>query len=64
MRRTLLLGLACLLLLPARGAPADERPVVVVTPGSARTFRAAIQSFADRSAQPNLAAPCSSISFW
>ncbi len=44
--------------LVAQRAHADEvgeaeRPVVVVTPGSAQTFRAAIQTFADRSAVPD-----------
>lgn len=36
--------------LPAR---AEENPVVVVTPGSARTFKAALQRFADRSLAPD-----------
>ena len=36
--------------LPAR---AEENPVVVVTPGSARTFKAALQLFADRSLAPD-----------
>lgn len=33
-------------------ALAQERPAIVVTPGSARTFKAAVQSFADSSAAP------------
>jgi TolB protein len=43
-----------LLVLAVAGA-AEERPVVVVTPGSARTFRAALQTFADRSVLPDAA---------
>jgi TolB protein len=46
------LPLAVLLVLAA-GAAAEDRPVVVVTPGSARTFHAALQDFADRSQAPD-----------
>ena len=42
--------LAAVFVPEARG---EERPVVVVTPGSARTFRAALQTFADRSTVPD-----------
>jgi TolB protein len=48
-------GLALGLVVLAAGAGAQERPAVVVTPGSARTFRAALQTFADRSALPDAA---------
>jgi TolB protein len=37
----------------ALAARSDDNPVVVVTPGSARTFKAALQSFADRSLTPD-----------
>ena len=37
---------------PIGEALAQQRPAVVVTPGSARTFRAAVQIFADRSEIP------------
>jgi TolB protein len=53
MRRILLL-LACAgALAAAASVRAEDNPVVVVTPGSARTFKAAIQSFADRSVAPD-----------
>ena len=42
-----------LVLLAAGTAPAQDRPAVVVTPGSARIFRAAVQQFADFSAAPD-----------
>ena len=60
MRRTLL-AVAVLLvaipafLLPPRPAAAQQRPAVVVTPGSARSFRVAIQRFADLSPEPDRA---------
>jgi len=41
------------LLLAAGVATAQDRPAVVVTPGSARIFRAAVQEFADFSAAPD-----------
>ena len=46
-----LVQLATLVLLLALSAPAraQDNPVVVVTPGSARSFKAAVQTFADRS---------------
>jgi TolB protein len=52
MRRTRLLRRLAPLLLVASAAGA-EQPVVVVTPGSARTFRAAVQDFADGSPEPD-----------
>jgi TolB protein len=51
-RHLLLLAVACTLA-AAPPARAEDNPVVVVTPGSARTFKAAIQSFADRSLAPD-----------
>jgi TolB protein len=51
MLRSLVPALA--LLICAYAARAEERPVVIVTPGSAHTFRAAVQTFADRSALPD-----------
>ena len=52
----MLRALRCCLVLAstalAAAAGAQERPVVVVTPGSAQTFRVALQTFADLSAQP------------
>lgn len=41
-----------LLVFLGAGAYAQERPAVVVTPGSVRTFRAAVQTFRDTSAVP------------
>ena len=49
MLRVLRCGLAFALIALAAGAGAQERPAVLVTPGSARSFRAAIQTFKDRS---------------
>ena len=40
-----------------RGAGAQDRPAVVVTPGSARTFKAATQTFPDESVQPKPGRP-------
>ncbi len=48
--------LAMALLVAAAASPearGEDRPVVVVTPGSARTFKAALQTFADRSSAPD-----------
>jgi TolB protein len=45
------------LVLAAAPAAAQERPSVVVTPGSSRSFRAAVQNFAERSVAPDAARP-------
>jgi TolB protein len=53
MQRAWQLALALVLVLGAARAGADERPAVVVTPGAARSFKVALQSFGDRSAVPD-----------
>ena len=46
-------GLVVLSLVAAAAGPeAESRPAIVVTPGSARSYAAAVQRFADRSAVP------------
>ena len=51
-RRTLRFLLLLAALAVAPWSAASERPMVVVTPGSARTYRAAIQRFAEGAAAP------------
>ena len=51
MARALRAVALALLLIAALPAAAERRPAVIVTPGSARTFRAALQRFADLDAQ-------------
>ncbi|MDJ0849796.1 MAG: hypothetical protein QNK04_15610 [Myxococcota bacterium] len=54
MSRATLIALVLVLVGPvAPEARGEEKPVVVVTPGSARTFRAALQTFVDRSTVPD-----------
>ena len=45
------------LVLAAAPAAAQERPSVVVTPDTSRSFRAAVQNFAERSVAPDAARP-------
>ena len=53
MRRALALAWILLALAAAGDAAAQDRPAVVVTPGSQKTFKAAIQRFADRRLAPD-----------
>ncbi|MBW1685807.1 MAG: PD40 domain-containing protein [Deltaproteobacteria bacterium] len=53
MLRILGCGLVLGLVVLGAGAGAEEHPAVLVTPGSARNFRVALQPFVDRSALPD-----------
>ncbi|HJO24852.1 MAG: hypothetical protein QF890_09130 [Myxococcota bacterium] len=54
MRSLVICTLALAVLGTAAVGRAQDRPAVLVTPGSARTFKAAVQSFRDGSATPKL----------
>jgi TolB protein len=54
-RRTAVWIAALASVLAAGLVAAEERPAVIVTPGSARSFRAAVQRFADLSVAPSAA---------